>query len=397
MTGVAGPSRVALLLVSVGDLAGSGGTERQFADVFQHLRRRGGAHPQLVTSSAGLARLRAAGRVAASDGVLALPLGGGPIRGVLGHLWLTTALLAAAVWHRWELVHICQPTPAYVPFAAVMARLPRWLRPRVTLTVVDCTLAHNLARPSPPEDQYERQVLAAHALYAKWTRPDGIFSWYEAFAEQARIRGEFPGATVTAAKYCFTDPARFVPGTKVPLVVFAGRFSEQKRPLLFIDAVASLVRRHPELTADWRFAMYGGGPLESAIHARLAAHGLEGRVEVTRTADMAPVFAVSRLFVSTQAYENFTSLAMLEAMAAGNAVIAERVGQTGQFVRDGENGAVVSPPTADAFADAMAAYLAHPESHDRMAAASRAIATEIHTVDHFSDDLLAFWRDVASR
>jgi glycosyltransferase involved in cell wall biosynthesis len=109
---------------------------------------------------------------------------------------------------------------------------------------------------------------------------------------------------------------------------------------------------------------------------------------------MAPVFARSRLFVSTQAFENFTSLAMLEAMAAGNAVIAEDVGQTREFVRPGENGHLVTSATADAFADAMADYLRHPERQDAMATESRRVATEVHTIEHFAGDITTFWRDV---
>jgi glycosyltransferase involved in cell wall biosynthesis len=85
---------------------------------------------------------------------------------------------------------------------------------------------------------------------------------------------------------------------------------------------------------------------------------------------------------------------MLEAMAAGNAVIAEDVGQTREFVQNGENGYLVSPPTAAAFADAIAAYLRHPELHDAMAVHSRRLATEVHTIEHFADDISAFWRDV---
>ena len=102
----------------------------------------------------------------------------------------------------------------------------------------------------------------------------------------------------------------------------------------------------------------------------------------------------SRLFVCTQALENFTSLAMLEAMAAGNAIVAEDVGQTREFVRDGENGLLVAPGTAEAFADAIAEYLRHPEWHAPMAAASRRLTTEVHTIEHFADDLQTFWRDV---
>jgi glycosyltransferase involved in cell wall biosynthesis len=197
-------------------------------------------------------------------------------------------------------------------------------------------------------------------------------------------------ALAVPAKYCFTNTSRFAPVDKQPLIVFAGRFSAQKRPLLFVEAIASLRRRHAAAADGWRFAMYGAGSLEAAVRERIASLGVP--IEVTRTPDMAPVFARSRLFVSTQAYENFTSLAMLEAMAAGNAIVAERTGQTDEFVTDGGNGYLVEPATAEAFADAIAKYLMNPGRHDRMAAASRRLAVDVHTIDHFAGDIAAFWK-----
>jgi glycosyltransferase involved in cell wall biosynthesis len=282
-----------------------------------------------------------------------------------------------------------------VPYAAVLTRLPRAVRPRLVLTVIDCTLAHNLVA-NAAADWYEQQVVDAHRMYFRWTRLDGVYTWYEAFAAAAREQRWFSaGAVLRAARYCFTEPARFTPAAaKEKLVIFAGRLSAQKRPLLFVDAVASVTARYPELCEGWRFDMYGGGGLEAAVRARIDAHGLGPVVRLSRVPDLSPAFARSRLFVSTQAFENFTSLAMLEAMAAGNAVIAEEIGQTGEFVRDGRNGHVVSPATADAFGDAIAEYLRHPERHDAMAVESRRLATEVHTIEHFADDITAFWRDV---
>jgi len=277
-----------------------------------------------------------------------------------------------------------------VPYAAMVTRLPAAIRPRVAVTVVDCTLAPNLGG-GRPTDLYEQQVLDAHRMYFQWTRPDGVYSWYEAFIAVANRLSVWRAARMRAAKYCFTDPRRFQPGAKVPLVIYAGRLSEQKRPLLFVDAVGHLHRAHAELASRWQFAMYGAGPLEAAVRARIAEQGLTDRITLTRTPDMAPVFATSRLFVSTQAHENFTSLAMLEALAAGNAVIAERVGQSGEFVRPGENGYLVEPATAEAFATAIADYISSPDRHERMAVASRTLAVEVHNIEHFAADIGAFW------
>jgi glycosyltransferase involved in cell wall biosynthesis len=379
----------------VSDLGGSGGAERLFAALHEFLRHTRRIDVTLVTASSSLPRLQAAGRLADADGVVALPLGAHPGRGRLGVIRMTLQLLAATLGRRFDLVHICLPSPVYAPYAAVVCRLPDALRPKVALTVIDCTVAPSLAAPPPP-GTYERQVLDAHRLYAKWVQLDGMFSWYRAFVEAASRHLHVAGTgLVRAARFCFSEPGRFSPApVKDRVMIFAGRLSEQTRPLLFVDAVAALRAREPALIDGWRFELDGRGVLQTQVEARIAAHGLGAIVRVTHAIDLAPILARSQVFVSTQAIENFTSLAMLEAMAAGNAVIAEDVGQTSEFVRHGINGFLVAPATADTLADAMADYLRHPERHAAMAAASRSLVTDVHTIDHFADDILSFWHDV---
>jgi len=389
--------KVALIMVVVGDLAGSGGAERQFSDLFEFLRRSRGGRVTLITAKTSVRRLHEAGRLTSEAGVITLPLGQRPARGWLGHAWLTLTLLWTTMRGGFDVVHLCLPTPSYVPYAALLTLLPRAVRPRVVLTVIDCTLANNLLAGSAA-DAYEQQVVDAHRLYFKWTHLDGVYTWYRAFATAAREHQWFPsGAVVTPAKYCFADLRRFQPDPgKEDVVIFAGRLSAQKRPLLFVDAVARLRQLDPALAGQWRFEMYGGGAMEADVRRQIERHGLTGAIALRRAPDLSPVFAKTRLFVSTQAFENFTSLAMLEAMAAGNAVIAQDVGQTAEFVHDGENGLLVKDETADAFADAIARYLRAPDLHDAMAAKSRTIATGTHTIEHFADDIEAFWSDVLS-
>jgi glycosyltransferase involved in cell wall biosynthesis len=389
--------KVALVMVAVGDLAGSGGAEREFSHLFEYLAARDPGRTTLITAAVSVRRLQQAGRLTSSAGVIALPLGSAPAQSRLGIAWLTVTLLWTTLLGRFDVVHLCLPTPSYVPYAAVLTRLPRALRPRLVLTVIDCTVAHNLL-DGTAADRYEQQVVDAHRMYFRWTRVDGVYTWYREFATAARSHGWFPaGAVIAAARYCFTDHARFRPAAnKENVVVFAGRLSSQKRPLLFVEAIASLRSRYPDLSSDWRFEMYGGGVLEPDVRARIEAHGLQNVLRLSRAPDLSPVFERTRLFVSTQAYENFTSLAMLEAMAAGNAVIAEDVGQTAEFVRSGENGWVVSPATPDQFADAIAKYMADPARFAALGAASRVIATEIHTIENFAEDITSFWHAVAA-
>src|SRR5262245_49492286 len=94
------PVRVALVMVAVGDLTASGGAERQFSDVVEHFDRAEPSRVTLITARASLGRLREAGRLRSSRGVIALALGGSPARGWLNVAWMTVRLLGVTLFRR---------------------------------------------------------------------------------------------------------------------------------------------------------------------------------------------------------------------------------------------------------------------------------------------------------
>ena len=58
------------------------------------------------------------------------------------------------------------------------------------------------------------------------------------------------------------------------------------------------------------------------------------------------------------------SLSILEAMAAGKAVVATRVGGTGEVIADGETGVLVPPGSSAALAAAILRLLADPDARE---------------------------------
>src|SRR5215204_517165 len=116
---------VALVLVVVGDLGGSGGAERLFSALHEYLATHASGTVTLVTARASLQRLREAGYLRTADAVAALPLGRQPGRGKLAIIWMTLQLLWLTARRRFDVVHICLPSPVYVPFAAALRAVPR--------------------------------------------------------------------------------------------------------------------------------------------------------------------------------------------------------------------------------------------------------------------------------
>ncbi len=386
-------AHVALVLLDIAELGGGGGAERFFADVHAAWT----AQPRttrltLVTDARSAARLRAVGRAVAGD-VVILPGAG---RGA--------ALRQARALGRWcddarvQVVHVPLLAPQCLPWLWGVGRPRGSRRPLVTVTQVDANLARAWFEPSARVGREQWKSLLLHWLYFRTLRLDGVYTWYRSFAERSADIAPRGSPLVRAARYCFVDTARYAPAAaKSRRIVWAARMVEGKRPLLFVQALQWLLRRAPDALDGWRVDIYGAGALLDAVRSAVARAGLASRVAVHGGADLRPVLADSMIFVSTQDRENFTSLAMLEAMAAGNAIVAFDVGQTRMFVRPRANGALAAEVAPGALADALLGLLTAPEHCLALGRESRRITLEEHCAANFLADIEAFWLDVIGR
>lgn len=172
------------------------------------------------------------------------------------------------------------------------------------------------------------------------------------------------------------------PLAKEPLVTFAARLHPEKGALLFLDAIARVHATRP----DARFALMGRGEMEPEVSRHLAALGLSGVVTRGFTTDLAPLLARSSIFVSCQRYENLGSSSLLEAMAAGNAVVATDVGQTWRIVDDAVGCRVAAD--APAIAAAISALLANPRRTRRLGQAARERVLERYGPEPYVEGIL---------
>jgi glycosyltransferase involved in cell wall biosynthesis len=139
--------------------------------------------------------------------------------------------------------------------------------------------------------------------------------------------------------------------------------------------------------------LFGDGPERSSVSGEVAHLALNDSVTLGDRTEYEAILAVSSLYISTQILENFSSLAMLEAMAAGNAVVAQNVGQTREFVRDSSNGILVEGAGAEDFGRALVRYFSQ-EDRDGLGRESRRIAENEHCVANVMDDFEAYWDEV---
>ncbi|EKD99585.1 MAG: hypothetical protein ACD_22C00229G0002, partial [uncultured bacterium] len=139
--------------------------------------------------------------------------------------------------------------------------------------------------------------------------------------------------------------------------------------------------------------IYGRGPLEKEIKEYIQLNGLTHIVELHANSSMLPIFAKTKIFVSTQLLENFPSMSMVEAMSTENAIIALNVGQTNLFVKDTENGFLVEEsPTL--LAQAVAKCISNQELLKKMQIRGAQIVENNHTIDKFLNDLENFWKKI---
>ena len=144
-----------------------------------------------------------------------------------------------------------------------------------------------------------------------------------------------------------------------PVLAFAGRLTAQKDLGVALAAVGEL--------DGVRLLIAGEGPERARLEAEapeavsfLGALPREQVLGLLKRADAA---------ILTSAWENFPH-GVVEALAVGTPVIATRTGGVAEIVRDGENGLLVEPGDAPAFAAAVRRYLGDEELRARLRAAA---------------------------
>lgn len=196
------------------------------------------------------------------------------------------------------------------------------------------------------------------------------------------------------------DPDRFRPTPEQPgppVVVLASRMIRTKGIEEFVEAAGRLKDRGVEA----RFALVGApdpGNLSSVSEEELRAWDGSGPVEWWGYRDDMPdVFARAHLVCLPTAYREGLPKVLLEAAAAGRALVATDIPGCREIVRPEENGLLVPPKDPEALAGALGRLLGDAELRRRMGRRSREIATGEFTVDRVVDRTLEVYDALLAR
>jgi glycosyltransferase involved in cell wall biosynthesis len=211
----------------------------------------------------------------------------------------------------------------------------------------------------------------------------------EAHAAEAHA-AEAHAAEAHAAEAHAAQPAGGAPGAVT--AIFVGRLYPVKRADRFLRGLALARREAPEL----RGLVAGEGPERPALERLAGELGLlpEGVQFLGHREDIAGLLARSDLAVLTSDDEG-TPNVVVEALAAGLALITTPAGDAAALVREAGAGAVVPMDDGTALAAPLVELARAPEQRRRLGAAGRRYVEQHHAFERLGPYLTGLYREFA--
>jgi glycosyltransferase involved in cell wall biosynthesis len=222
----------------------------------------------------------------------------------------------------------------------------------------------------------------------------------EAYGTALEVR-RVPYASATAFDPVLPSESVPTPGpvaalqpAAAPLIVSVSRHSANKGLEVLLHALASL----KNAGVGFRACLVGPGRLLDA-HRRLSSRlGLERQVAIPGYVDdVLPYLRLADVFVLPSLEEGSGSVALLEALQMGAAVVASSCDGIPEDVTDGRNGLLVPPGDVDALRDALARVLGDAGLRAELAARGRELFSDRFSADTFVAALRNVYADVVSR
>lgn len=200
-------------------------------------------------------------------------------------------------------------------------------------------------------------------------------TWHDAMASKVGVPAEKLHIVNNPIDATFEDEALRMPIQRDGGAILAmGVMGTDKGVLDLVDAAAEIRRKGID------FRLHLAGPeREPGILARIrhqvAASNLTETVDIpgsVRGQAKLDLFRATTISVLPSYYENFP-LVLLEAAAAGHAIITTPVGAVPEFFRDGESAIFIEPRNPQELAAALERLLSNPAELRRLGQAARAM------------------------
>ncbi len=187
------------------------------------------------------------------------------------------------------------------------------------------------------------------------------------------LRGVAPGARVVVIPNSVPLPPLGPDEARPGRILFLGQVEPRKGIYELVEAVSLLRERFPQV----ELAIGGQGELEQ-VKRRAEELGVLERVTMlgwVTSGRKQEELARASVFCLPSHAEGLP-MAMLEAMAAGKAIVVSGVGGIPDAVQDGDNGLMVQPGDAQGLASALARILGDEQERRRLGARARSTIEE---------------------
>lgn len=175
------------------------------------------------------------------------------------------------------------------------------------------------------------------------------------------------------------------------VIGYLARLSQQKNPILMVEAFAAIAANHPEAV----LAMAGTGDLESECRHRAAMLGVSNRVHWLGYQTPDVLLPSADLFALSSRYEGMPYV-YLEALACGLPIVTTNVGGADLAIEDGVNGCLVRGGDVSSLASALDRVLGSQELRAQMALASRRLSTRFSLERMMEGTLAAYEAAIAT-
>lgn len=178
-----------------------------------------------------------------------------------------------------------------------------------------------------------------------------------------------------------------------PVAALVARLEPVKDVPAFLRIAA---RVRAELPAA-RFLVVGEGKLRAALEAESRALGISEAVRFLGQREDLPRILSAVDAVCLTSRNEGTPVALIEAMAAGRAVVSYAVGGVPDVVEEGRTGRLAAPGDERAFARILAGLLADEGERKRLGAAARARVAGAYDPERLADDVEKLYRELLAR
>ena len=175
------------------------------------------------------------------------------------------------------------------------------------------------------------------------------------------------------------------------LVGTVGRLHVQKGLVYLLEAASVALKRNHSV----KFVLVGDGPLKKVLREKAERLGIEDSVHfVGARQDVPDLLAAFDLFVLPSLWEGLP-LVLLEASAAGKAMIATAVDGTKEIIQDGVNGMLVPPENPDALAEAILKAASDDAMRNTLGSKAREIAKATYSIERMVEQTMNLYSQVS--